>query len=357
MGDCHGPSRVSSVEIAALKITRQESPSRDREEPLHTLSNMVATAPISIDLTTPVTDKDAPRSDLPPDDDPSAGNRPVPGPKPPPKGSPPAGSHPQPDPENQPKSPGLRGLSGCVTYYAYRYYDPQLGRWLSRDPIGENGGVNLYEFVGNNSIKNSDLFGLATTSEDSGYITTPVDYMTFEEAREKAQDHKCCNKEKIDDGEQELKRRFDILKNDNIKSGIKPFGEVDSTDSCIQVNTDILVNLATNLSVKQMNLKPADNPLVGIPKCWSCKLENRIAAKKYDSVVNSFFARDHWVVVCTAKNEDLSNGKEIVFDYWNKFAIPGESPEWFRDMYPYPGKPDVNIPQWHSVCGPINKYY
>ena len=32
----------------------------------------------------------------------------------------------------------------------YRAYDPELGRWLSRDPIGEKGGLNLYEYVRNN---------------------------------------------------------------------------------------------------------------------------------------------------------------------------------------------------------------
>ncbi|MEI7957239.1 MAG: RHS repeat-associated core domain-containing protein, partial [Verrucomicrobiota bacterium] len=31
-------------------------------------------------------------------------------------------------------------------YYGYRYYDPLTGRWPSRDPIGEKGGVNLYGF-------------------------------------------------------------------------------------------------------------------------------------------------------------------------------------------------------------------
>jgi RHS repeat-associated protein len=48
-------------------------------------------------------------------------------------------------------------LDGEVTnaplyYYGYRYYDPVTGRWPSRDPIEEEGGVNLYGFVGNNSI-------------------------------------------------------------------------------------------------------------------------------------------------------------------------------------------------------------
>jgi uncharacterized protein RhaS with RHS repeats len=45
-------------------------------------------------------------------------------------------------------------------YYGYRYYDPQTGRWPSRDPIGERGGVNLYGFVGNDGLNYFDLFGL-----------------------------------------------------------------------------------------------------------------------------------------------------------------------------------------------------
>ena len=44
-------------------------------------------------------------------------------------------------------------------YYGYRYYDPKTGRWPSRDPIEESGGVNLYGFVGNNGIRVLDILG------------------------------------------------------------------------------------------------------------------------------------------------------------------------------------------------------
>jgi RHS repeat-associated protein len=44
----------------------------------------------------------------------------------------------------------------------YRAYDPRLGRWLSRDPIAENGGINLYGYVENNPIRFWDPFGLST---------------------------------------------------------------------------------------------------------------------------------------------------------------------------------------------------
>jgi RHS repeat-associated protein len=46
-------------------------------------------------------------------------------------------------------------------YYGYRYYNPSTGRWLSRDPIGESGGMNLYCLMGNDPIGRIDINGLA----------------------------------------------------------------------------------------------------------------------------------------------------------------------------------------------------
>ena len=44
--------------------------------------------------------------------------------------------------------------------YGYRYYDPVMGRWPSRDPIGERGGINLYGMVGNDPVGSVDVRGL-----------------------------------------------------------------------------------------------------------------------------------------------------------------------------------------------------
>jgi len=45
-------------------------------------------------------------------------------------------------------------------YYGYRYYDPVTGRWPSRDPIEENGGLNIYGMVGNAPPMGVDYLGL-----------------------------------------------------------------------------------------------------------------------------------------------------------------------------------------------------
>jgi hypothetical protein len=43
---------------------------------------------------------------------------------------------------------------------AFAFYNPQVGRWANRDPIAENGGINLYRFVRNSPPRYVDRFGL-----------------------------------------------------------------------------------------------------------------------------------------------------------------------------------------------------
>jgi RHS repeat-associated protein len=61
----------------------------------------------------------------------------------------------------------LRGFTGHwhhqqtgLVLTLFRAYDPSIGRWLSRDPIGERGGLNLYGYVGNRPTMAVDPLGL-----------------------------------------------------------------------------------------------------------------------------------------------------------------------------------------------------
>ena len=46
-----------------------------------------------------------------------------------------------------------------LVYYNYRHYNPIDGRWISRDPIAEKGGWNLYSIVRNFAINLNDVYG------------------------------------------------------------------------------------------------------------------------------------------------------------------------------------------------------
>ncbi|MCK5218237.1 RHS repeat-associated core domain-containing protein, partial [bacterium] len=46
-----------------------------------------------------------------------------------------------------------------LNYHGARYYAPWLGRWASADPIGVNGGINVYAYVHNNPICRNDPNG------------------------------------------------------------------------------------------------------------------------------------------------------------------------------------------------------
>jgi len=60
----------------------------------------------------------------------------------------------------------LPGAGDDLVYYGYRFYHPALQVWLNRDPIAEDGGLNLYAFVANQPNTLIDPYGL-TPEEDA----------------------------------------------------------------------------------------------------------------------------------------------------------------------------------------------
>lgn len=58
-------------------------------------------------------------------------------------------------------------------YYVFRFFNPDTGRWLSRDPVTELGGINLYCFVGNQPLNYFDALGLQELGVSTATQTLP----------------------------------------------------------------------------------------------------------------------------------------------------------------------------------------
>lgn len=60
-----------------------------------------------------------------------------------------------------------------LIYFGNRFYNPELGRWMTPDPQGYEDGPNLYAYVHNNPLTNVDLFGLMTFSFSLQHVPVP----------------------------------------------------------------------------------------------------------------------------------------------------------------------------------------
>jgi RHS repeat-associated protein len=78
-----------------------------------------------------------------------------------------------------------RDASGLY-YYRARYYLPSAGRFLTPDPIGLEGGLNAYVYVGSNPVNYTDPFGLTAGSSfapaapvvfQAGFLSAPDDIL------------------------------------------------------------------------------------------------------------------------------------------------------------------------------------
>jgi RHS repeat-associated protein len=66
--------------------------------------------------------------------------------------------------DNQYQFTGRQNDGLGLYYYRARYYNPAWGRFVSEDPIGLVGGINLYAYVQGNPVSRVDLLGLCGPS-------------------------------------------------------------------------------------------------------------------------------------------------------------------------------------------------
>jgi RHS repeat-associated protein len=60
--------------------------------------------------------------------------------------------------------PSTARSARTARYRRNRWYGPQTGRFLTQDPSGLAGGVNLYAYAGNDPISYTDPFGLSSST-------------------------------------------------------------------------------------------------------------------------------------------------------------------------------------------------
>jgi len=286
------------------------------------------------------------RPEPPPDDEPPTGQVQVFDRKPGPKGGSPSANGPTPTPPEGVNSSDFQGLTVDVSYYGYRWYDPFTGRWPSRDPIEEDGGITLYGFVGNSGVNRWDRFGLVGSITIPGSPQQwpppppPRSYAPEPKGRDEGH-YDCCDEPLIAAGAMELLARFGEKERDMMDSGWPRFGK--GANSCWHANDNILGALATG---------------GGLPKCWECYLEHRgrtfvhgyLGGLKDEPI-------DHWFVVCVAHDQEGFRS-EISFDYWDPRNPNGQSPDRYaRRNYPVP-LPDYHDPmQFHDVCNHDNPVF
>jgi RHS repeat-associated protein len=168
-------------------------------------------------------------------------------------------------------------------YYGYRYYDPNTGRWPSRDPIGEKGGVNLYGFVGNNGVNWIDVLGLSKCPEGE-----------------------CCESGSC--VEDPCKKGGTLVRLGSIALRLQlierlldrrhggPGGSIwnlHPNHSCYNQSVDMLGGLGESAGLD-------------VPECWSCELEGG----------SKLLGADHFWVRCKAKNCQDEIVDTLVLDYW-----------------------------------------
>ena len=131
-----------------------------------------------------------------------------------------------------------------LVYYGYRFYAPEIGRWPNRDPMGERGGVNTYNAIGNNAIKFFDYLGLK--------ILWMLEYSYFQEmAWMKYAPQLIRDSETLNNSKPTLASRSDLLK----RAEAQMRGRFDGIDKQIAKVT----NNSTDLDLKIVLVKSLED--------------------------------------------------------------------------------------------------
>ena len=124
-------------------------------------------------------------------------------------------------------------------HYLYRAYSPSLARFITRDPIEEQGGVNLYCFVNNNPVSRWDRWGLELIAIENSTVIYDTKEKSFREPTYKEK----MNPSNILSGAEALKKIAEFSIEDK-KDANKAFGLYLHTDSPYNIKVGNLLAIA-----------------------------------------------------------------------------------------------------------------
>ena len=130
-----------------------------------------------------------------------------------------------------------------LVYYNYRYYNPNLGRWIFRDPIQEIGGVNLYVISNNSLVGEFDHLGLEVLSVRGMALVYDPSTGRFREPKgsEKGRPGSFISKE-------EAKKRIANFSLEEKKKFSNAFWEFLQTDSPYKIKIDTVTGIIKDFS-------------------------------------------------------------------------------------------------------------
>jgi hypothetical protein len=110
----------------------------------------------------------------------------------------------------KPSTPKTAYPRSAKAISGHRYFQPETGRWASRDPIRERGGKNLYGYVRNSPVDFTDYRGLGINDPPNSFPTGCCDGKPYA-----LQWACCCNKK--------------IISNTPVDIGVKKCCEYDAS--------------------------------------------------------------------------------------------------------------------------------
>jgi hypothetical protein len=249
-----------------------------------------------------------------------------------------------------------------LTHTLQAHYDPNIGRWISRDPIFEKGGVNLYGFVRNDGIDSIDALGLIISSKcpiDKELSELGVSYKHEEiDGMHKYSGGTLAMDNEIIRAMIAFEHTFEFKQDTTDKCWAKLQKHIKAREQVI-ANARILKDLKFGPKPESTGLGEAvDGPKNTTMMCWDAKDAAMLAQSRRDVRSAIFIPGDAGYIANTNHGSYKLGGSDNELGYEGENIIYLGKGEFFGHM---PGNPEDKvknmrgwmdeIKSWHSGTG------